>query len=205
MNHYKGYMPRKWNEKLKGTLNKAKLKKQKKHFKGFVTSIELKKKLLHGVMGGIQKEIYEGPKHKPVVTESDLLENLRRLKVSPGEAFRRINNTIISRGEGNIRFNWKMVRFTLFVWERIEEELKGYLKPKIDTVKRVCADIRFKEHYYGYYPDIKFNEAKEVKLLNKLIAEKPQKVFFKEGFYKFHRTDKIVPQALLDKILSIKK
>ena len=55
------------------------------------------------------------------------------------------------------------------------------------------------------YPDIKFNEAKEVKLLNKLIAEKPQKVFFKEGFYKFHRTDKIVPQALLDKILSIKK
>jgi len=177
----------------------------KKAVQKLVRSHKLKKELLSNVMVGIQEEISKGPKHKPVETEKDLLEGLRRLKVTPGEAFRRISNTVISRGEGNIRFNWKMIRFTLFIWERLEEEKKGYLKPKIDTVKKVCADVRFKEHYYGYYPDIKFNEAKEVKLLNKLIAEKPQKVFFKEGFYKFHRTDKIVPQALLDKILSIKK
>eukprot|EP00918_Siedleckia_nematoides_P003029 GHVU01006888.1.p2 GENE.GHVU01006888.1~~GHVU01006888.1.p2 ORF type:complete len:174 (+),score=14.52 GHVU01006888.1:887-1408(+) len=164
-----------------------------------------KKKLLGSVMEGIQELTSKGPKNKPVVTESDLIENLRRLKVTPGEAFRRINDTIISKGEGNIRFNWKMIRFTLFVWERLEEERRGYLKPKIDTVKTVCADVRFKSHYYGYYPDVKFDYDREVKLLNKLIAEKSQKVFFEEGYYYFHKTKKLVPQPLLDKILSVKK
>jgi len=165
----------------------------------------IKRKLIGSVMEGIQEITSKGPKHKPVVTESDLLENLRRLKVTPGEAFRRINDTIISKGEGNIRFNWKMIRFTLFIWARIDEHSRGYLKPKIDTVRKVCNDERFKEHYYGYYPDIKFDYDREVKLLNKLIAEKPQQFLFKEGYYKFHKTNKIVPQALLTQILLSKK
>ena len=51
-----------------------------------------------------------------------------------------------------------MIRFTLFVWERIKEEERnrGYLKPKIDTVKAVVNDRRFKDLMYGYYPDLKF-------------------------------------------------
>jgi len=175
----------------------------KKEFK-VIRSGRLKRKLLGNVMEGIQEIISKGPKHKPVVTESDLLEALRRLKVTPGEAFKRINDTIISKGEGNIRFNWKMIRFTLFIWARINEHSLGYLKPKIDTVKDVCFDIRFKSHYYGYFPDVKFDYDREVKLLNKLIAEKSQKIFFTEGYYKYHKSEKLVSQTHLDKILSNK-
>ena len=186
MNDYKGCMAKKDVQKLV-----RQLKLIKEHTKLAVEKIE--------------PLLYKGPKHKPVVTERDLVEGLRRLKVSPGEAFRHVSNHIISRGEGNLRFNWKMIRFTLFVWERIAENEKGYLKPKIDTVRKVCNDERFKEHYYGYYPDIKFDYDREVKLLNKLIAEKPQQMLFREGYYKFHKTNKIVPQALLNQILLSKK
>ena len=58
-----------------------------------------------------------------------------------------------------------------------------------------------KEFFYGFFPDLEFDHEKEVKLLNKLIAEKPQKQFFTEGYYKYEGSNKIIPQKHLDHIL----
>ena len=98
-----------------------------------------------------------------------------------------------------------MIRFTMFIWARLEEERNGYMKPKIDTVRGVVRSRNFEYFFYGYYPDLKLKLEDEERKLNKLIAEKPQQKFFKEGYYYFHKTKKIVPQPLLDKILSAKK
>ena len=78
------------------------------------------------------------------------------------------------------------------------------LRPKIDTVREVVSKRRFKDFFRGYYPDLDFDHEKEVKLLNKLIAEKPQQQFLTEGNYYYPGTRKFIPQKDLDRILSIK-
>ena len=149
----------------------------------------------------VQDLVIKGPKYKPVKTESDLLEALRRMKVTPGEAYRKLASMTTGRGEGSVRFNWKMMRLTMYVWERATENRGGYMKPKIDTVKKTCAEKRYRELYDGYYPDIPFDYDNEVKLLNKLIAEKSTKPYFVEGFYYYHKSKTIMPQKYLDLIL----
>ena len=153
----------------------------------------------------IAELIKRGPKTRPIATYSRLVDYLQEKKISPMEALRIINDHKQKSEEGNIRFNWKMIRFTMFVWERLEEDKKGYLKPKIDTVRNVVKQPRFKDLYYGYYPDIKFNYEEEERKLNKLIAEKPQQKFFKEGYYYYPGSTRFVPQKHLDHILSAKK
>ena len=46
------------------------------------------------------------------------------------------------------------------------------------------------------FPDLEFDHEKEVKLLNKLIAEKPQKQFFTEGYYKYEGVIKSSPRSI---------
>jgi|TARA_R110000744_G_C19358964_1_gene561236 hypothetical protein len=151
--------------------------------------------------------ILDGKKPKLIKTWSDFGQHMLSLDVSPQEAYR-----IISERKTNdtTRFNWKMIRFTLFVWERVKEDSKGYLKPKIDTVKTVVEDKRFKDLMYGYYPELKFDYKNEVNLLNRLIAEKIQRPYFREGYYKYeigsgHGRNTIIPQKHLDRILWPKK
>ena len=105
-------------------------------------------------------------KPKEVKTWDDLIDNLKKQRLTPGETYRKLNSD-------NTRFNWKMIRLTLYVWERVEEDKSGYLKPKIDTVRAVVKTRRFEDFFYGYYPDLKFSEKREIELLNKLITEKP--------------------------------
>jgi len=146
-------------------------------------------------------EIYKvGPK-VPKISGKDwefLVYELKKLKVTPGEAYRIVSE---KKGGTNVRFEWKMLRLTMFVWERIEEDKGMYLKPKIDTVRSVVTKRKFKQFFYGYYPDLEFDHEKEVKLLNKLIAEKSVRPYFKEGYYFFEGTKRPIPQKLLDHIL----
>ena len=95
------------------------------------------------------------------------------MDVSPGEAYRIVAE---KKGDTNIRFQWKMIRFTMYVWQRLKEGRDSMiLRPQIDSVREVVSDRKFKEFFRGYYPDLEFDHDKEVKLLNKLIAEKPQR------------------------------
>jgi len=152
-----------------------------------------------------QEHIFElirkGHKGDPVVTERELLEALKKLKVKPSEAYRIVNDKINRDNSENIRFNWKMLRFTLFIWQRVKEHEDGYLKPKIDTVRDVIKDVRMEQFFYGYFPDIKMNAESEGRALNKLIAEKSQQQYLMEGYYLYERTKKIIPQKHLNTIL----
>jgi len=153
----------------------------------------------------IPQLLQRGLRSEPVKTYGDLVRTLEKLKVKPGEAFRIINDHKQKSQDGNIRFNWKMIRFTLFIWERLEEDRRGYLKPKIDTVRAVVQSNPFKHFFYGYFPDLKLIHEEEERKLNKLIAEKPQQQYFKEGYYYYKNEKKLIPQKHLDHILLAKK
>ena len=131
-----------------------------------------------------------------------LVYELRKMKITPGEAYRIIAQ---KKGDTDIRFNWKMIRLTMYVWERIEEDKGMYLKPKVDTVRGVVSTRKFKQFFHGYYPDLEFDHEKEVKLLNKLIAEKSVRPYFKEGYYFYEGTKRPIPQKHLDHVLWDKK
>ena len=143
-----------------------------------------------------------GPNVPRIKTWGDLVDNLKKLKVTPGEAYRTVQEKLTS---DNIRFNWKMMRLTMYVWERIEEDKAGYLKPKIDTVRAVVETRRFKDFFYGYHPHLKFEPDREIKLLNKLITEKTGYAYLVEGNYLYPGTNKLIPKKYLDTILWPKK
>jgi len=148
----------------------------------------------------IDKIYRSGPRVKVKNPDWDfLVYELRKLKVTPGEAYKIITAKLDK--ETNIRFEWKMLRFTMFVWHRVHEDKNLFLKPKIETVRDVVSSKRYKDFFFGYFPGVEFDHEKEVKLLNKLIHEKPQKPFFAEGNYFYEGTKKVIPQEHLDKIV----
>ena len=152
----------------------------------------------------INELLHKGPKIKAVKNYGDLVDNLRTLKVDPKRAMRLINDNLNKSKDGNTRFNWKMIRFTLYIWERLREYERTYLKPKIDTVREVVRRREFRDFFEAYFPDEEFDQQQEITKLNKLIAEEAQQKYFTEGFYKHRGSNKIVEQKLLDRILSAK-
>ena len=150
----------------------------------------------------VNETFRKGPNVPRLKTWDDLVDNLKKLKVTPSQVYRRVEETVTSDG---IRFNWKMIRLTMYVWERVKEHKSRYLKPKIDTVRAVVETRRFEDFFYGYYPDLKFDPKREIKLLNKLITEKTGYAYLKEGYYKYEKTQMWIPQKHLEAILWPKK
>jgi hypothetical protein len=167
--------------------------------------VKLKQPTKKEITDNVSDLLRKGPRTRPVKTYGDLVKNLETLKVSPQQAMRIINDLMASFNQpGSNRLNWKMIRFTLFIWERVREYENKYLKPKIDTIRKVVSRREFKDFFEAYFPDLEFNEEQEIHRLNKLIAEEPQQVYFKEGYYKYQGTNKIIEQSILDRILSNK-
>ena len=51
-----------------------------------------------------------GPNVPRIKSWDDLVDNLKKLKVTPAEAYKKLTSD-------NTRFNWKMMRLTMYVWE----------------------------------------------------------------------------------------
>jgi len=146
----------------------------------------------------LNEAMEKGPNNRRLKNWDDLVDNLKKLKITPEEAYKKITSD-------NARFNWKMIRLTMYVWERISEDKKGYLKPKIDTVRAVVDTKRFRDFFKGYHPHFEFEPDREVKLLNKLITEQNGYNYLIEGNYLYPGTNKVIPKEHLDHILWPKK
>ena len=112
-----------------------------------------------------------GPRVKAPRDKRDwdfLIYELKKLKVTPGEAYRIIAEK--KDKTSSVRYDWKMLRLTMYVWERLHESEKLFNRPKIDTVREVVSKRKFKDFFYGYYPDLEFDHLKEVKLLNVFLV-----------------------------------
>ena len=150
----------------------------------------------------LDEAMRRGPNVPRIKTWSDSVHELKKLKVTPAENYRIVQEKLTS---DNIRFNWKMMRLTMYVWERVKEDKARYLKPKIDTVRAVVETRKFESFFYGYYPDLEFKPQKEIELLNKLITEKNGYAYLVEGYYFYEHTKKTIPKKHLDAILWPKK
>ncbi len=105
----------------------------------------------------------------------------------------------ISKTTGH-RFNWKMMRFTLYIWARVQEHKTLVMKPKIDTVRELVSTPKYKRLWETFPQSNPFSHQREVKNLAQLIAEPRQQIYFKSSNFLYEGTKKNIPQDIIDKI-----
>lgn len=118
---------------------------------------------------------------------------LKHRGISEEEAIKYIEQSI------PYKRTWKMWRFTLYLWKRIENEKKGIQKNRIETVIEVVNMPKYK-NLYETFPLAPFNPHKEVKNLAQLIAEPRQTKEFKSKNFVYENTTKNIPQGIIDKL-----
>jgi len=128
---------------------------------------------------------------------------LIRNKISPEAALAILDKTIKvdwKKHVSNPRIQWKMWRFTLYLWARIDEDKKGLMGKKIETIRRVVVQLKY-QRLWGTFPQRGvFNSNKEIKNLNLLVTDPRQFGYFREENFVFEGTQKKIPQELIDKV-----
>ena len=122
-----------------------------------------------------------------------LLKMLEQRGISEDEAIEYIEKSI------PYKRTWKMWRFTLYLWKRIENEKKGINKNRIETVAEVVHMPKYKR-LYDTFPLMPFDPDKEIKNLAQLIAEPRQSKEFKSKHFVYEGTKKNIPQSVIDKL-----
>ena len=122
-----------------------------------------------------------------------LLKMLEQRGISEDEAIEYIEKSI------PYKRTWKMWRFTLYLWKRIENEKRGINKNRIETVAEVVHMPKYKR-LYDTFPLMPFDPNKEIKNLTQLIAEPRQSKEFKSKHFVYEGTKKNIPQSVIDKL-----
>ena len=122
-----------------------------------------------------------------------LLKMLEQRGISEDEAIEYIEKSI------PYKRTWKMWRFTLYLWKRIENEKRGINKNRIETVAEVVHMPKYKR-LYATFPLMPFDADKEIKNLTQLIAEPRQSKEFKSKHFVYEGTKKNIPQSVIDKL-----
>jgi len=100
-------------------------------------------------------------KRKSKVTIDDLVRYLEDHEVTPEEALEYVI-TASRIDPTHPRTEWKLFRFTLYLWERDREFKKGQMGKKKDTCLKVVNSKKFKDIYKAYsFNPRAINEAKE--------------------------------------------
>lgn len=118
----------------------------------------------------------------------------------------------------HMRTKWKMMRFTLYLWARLEEEKSGYLGKKSDTVRRLVRSKKYVDQFNLFGSSLTVKGAKPYKVgtskaddeaffeiqfkqLNQLITDPRQVVFFREKYFVYEgQPKKHIPQEIIDRI-----
>ena len=138
------------------------------------------------------------------VSMSDLDRYLRDHEVTPEEALEYI--IMASKIDPtHPRTEWKLFRFTLYLWERDREIRKNKLGKKKDTCLKVVQSKKYKEISAELRPELcryprQMNEIKEADNLYKLVGDIRQRPFFKKRFYKYEGSNTLMHQEHIDKI-----
>ena len=135
---------------------------------------------------------------------SQLIGYLKRREISPKDALDIIQKSTPEAQEDNKRFNWKMLRFTMFLWKRVEQDKNGNLWSKTDTAKEVVSSKKYKDMYQAFNTG-KLNPEKEAKNLFKLVTDPRQKPYFKSRYFVYERTKKTIPQDHIDYLMQFPK
>jgi len=139
-----------------------------------------------------------------VINYGDLVSYLKKREISAQDAIDIIQKSTPEAQEDNKRFNWKMLRFTMFLWKRVEQDKNGNLWSKTDTAKEVVNSKNYKDMYQAFNTG-KLNPEKEAKNLFKLVTDPRQKPYFKSRYFVYERTKKTIPQDHIDFLMQFPK
>jgi len=134
---------------------------------------------------------------------NELGEYLKEHGISPTEAKNIIEKYKFKTTGSDSRRDWKMYRFTMYIWQRYKEKLaigRGKLPTKLVSITEVVRSVNFKKLYEAYPNPSVISEKKEVLNLLKLIGDKRQNSAFKEGNFKIEGTSKIMTQGQIDEL-----
>ncbi len=132
---------------------------------------------------------------------SKLIDYLKKREISGTEAIKIIEATTPEVQKENKKFNWKMLRLTFYLWERIEQDKKGHLWTKTDTCKTVVNSEQYKEVRKAFHKE-RFDPLREEKKLFKLVTDPRQKIaYFKTRYFVFKGTKRNIPQDLINKLI----
>ena len=129
----------------------------------------------------------------------DVIELLKKKSVGPSEAIDIIERATTVNPE-NERTRWKRWRFAMYLWERVEEDKRGRLDKKINTIKKIVSTKTYKDMYSAFSLNRSFNHKREVDKLNKLVSDPRQYPYFKSSNFYYKGTKKHIPQPIIDKI-----
>ena len=125
-----------------------------------------------------------------------LLKMLDERGISEDEAIKYIEQSI------PYKRTWKMWKFTMYLWRRIDEEKRGVKdRTRISSVIRLVMQPNYKR-LYATFPLPKFDADREIKNLTQLIAEPRQDKEFKSKNFVYEKSDppKNIPQSVIDKL-----
>ena len=113
----------------------------------------------------------------------------------------------------NIRSLWKIDRFEMYIWQRMEEHNKDLLGKKIESCRRVVSSKVFEANYKKHHPThmrpkggfVQVDKEYEAFKLNKLVTDPRQYPFFKSKYLrmpspKLKRLNVKIPQEIIDKV-----
>ena len=124
----------------------------------------------------------------------DILKYLKQRKITEEDAIKYIESSI------PYKKIWKMWRFTLYLWARVDNDKRGIKKNRIETVAQVVHMPKYKR-LYDTFPLPKFDPNNEIKKLTQLIAEPRQdKEFKSKNFVYENQPNKYIPQTVIDKL-----
>jgi len=133
-----------------------------------------------------------------------LLNYLDKRDIEPLDAIDIIEKSTPEAQEDNKRFNWKMLRFTMFLWKRVEQDKNGNLWSKTDTAKEVVNSKNYKDMYQAFNTT-NLNPEKEAKNLFKLVTDPRQKPYFKSRYFVYEKSKKTIPQDHIDYLMQFPK
>lgn len=133
-----------------------------------------------------------------------VIEYLKKTEVDPKDAMETLKKAL-EINPTNPRTKWKMKRFEMYIHQRIDEDKKGLLGKKVESVRRVVASKQFRAESskldrLGIMSIGKFDPELEVHKLNKLISDPRQYPYFKSKFFKYPQSNKKIPQDVIDKL-----
>ena len=134
-----------------------------------------------------------------------LLEYLAKRDIEPLEAIEIIQKSTPEAQGDNKRFNWKMLRFTMYLWKRVEQDKNRNLLNKIATAKEVVESRNYKEMYHAFNIGLRLDPKKETFNLFKLVTDPRQRPYFKSRFFVYEKSKKSIPQDHIDYLMQFPK
>lgn len=136
------------------------------------------------------------------------IEYLKKNEVNDKEAVDTLKRAL-EINPTNVRSLWKISRFEMYIWQRMEEHDKDLLGKKIESCRRVVVSKNYMNEYKEHHPGImglkKTDAAYEAFKLNKLVTDPRQYPFFKSKYLrmpspKLKKLNVMIPQEIIDKV-----